>query len=270
MANYVLKRKYQDTNENWFRVWNHIEDYITKEEIDKKIEETVQRARKVVFNKRCGYAWSGGKDSIALEYIMRQLGINFGLFLTTRELNFTSFNKWLDSNIPEGVIEKDIGLDWDWHLKHQKYVMKNTPEADQTHMRLTLWDHQNAFAENYNLEVFCFGRRTQDANFCGREGIAKSKNSNTIKYSPLYDWKHEDVLGLIYYYDLPMPPGYFDKNDPRSWIEGTTQWLTRSTLNYGDPKIDMWRQIYKIEKGLVERSAKDYPEAKQVVEENNI
>ena len=65
MANYVLKRKYQDTNENWFRVWNHIEDYITKEEIDKKIEETVQRARKVVFNKRCGYRdWETDRKSV--------------------------------------------------------------------------------------------------------------------------------------------------------------------------------------------------------------
>ena len=61
------------------------------------------------------------------------------------------------------------------------------------------------------------GRRLQDGNYVGINGIYTKNNDITI-YSPIYDWKHEDILAILHYYKKELPSFYFRDN---GFNEGT-------------------------------------------------
>ncbi len=97
----VLKRKSTARHEDFVQVWNHIEDYVTESEVDDLIDQAVAEVQQVTAGKRVGYAWSGGKDSLALQVVMERAGINRGLMGCMPSFEFPEFMAWLETNTPK-------------------------------------------------------------------------------------------------------------------------------------------------------------------------
>ena len=118
MAKYVLKSKYHNTQEDWVNVYNNISSYISREEIEEKINKTVERIKDVVKDKKVAYAWSGGKDSLALQIIMEKMGIDKGIAAISKELEYTNFLQYIYKNIPKGIEIINIPVKFEYLNKH--------------------------------------------------------------------------------------------------------------------------------------------------------
>lgn len=59
-----LGRKQSISNETWLKAMETIEDSISREELNRLADATIQDIKTRVKGKRAAYAWSGGKDSI--------------------------------------------------------------------------------------------------------------------------------------------------------------------------------------------------------------
>lgn len=61
-----LKSKHHCTDADWRYAVSHIEELISKQEVDASIARTAREIREAVEGKRVAVAWSGGKDSIVV------------------------------------------------------------------------------------------------------------------------------------------------------------------------------------------------------------
>ena len=75
MFNPILKKKQSENNDRFIHVWDNIELFCDKPHIDNLVDETIEKAKAVLHNKRTGFGWSGGKDSVALKFIMDRMDI---------------------------------------------------------------------------------------------------------------------------------------------------------------------------------------------------
>ena len=48
MAKYILKKKYKNTQEEWLEVYKNIENYVSREEIEDKIQEAIKKIKKII------------------------------------------------------------------------------------------------------------------------------------------------------------------------------------------------------------------------------
>ncbi len=264
MARYILKKKGRDSNELWMEVYNNIENYISKEEIDAKIEEAVERVKRTVAGKKAVYAWSGGKDSVVLQLVMERAGVKDCFFTTTRELQYTNFREWLKSNSPEGLEVIDQGYNLEWLSLHPRYLFAENTVIDAQWMALAQWKGQEEYHKKYRPDIIIVGRRIMDGNNCGPQGLYTNKKGIT-RYSPLWDWRGEDILAVIRYYNLSIPPNYLlDKKD--GWYLGSILWHQRP--GYTKTELENWEELYAFDKGVVIEASEYFPLAKKVVELN--
>ena len=239
MAKYVLKSKYHNTQEDWVNVYNNISSYISREEIEEKINKTVERIKDVVKDKKVAYAWSGGKDSIALQIIMEKLNIKNGICAISKDMEYTDFMEFLTKNTPVGVkiIEREIKAEF--LNKHPELIFPKNKKDLSVWYKIVQHKVQNDYFKENNLNLLILGRRKQDGNYTGENGVYTKKDGMTI-FSPLYDWKHEDILAVIHYFDKILPNFYFKDN---GFNEGTHNIL--STM--GD-NIEILEKLYETEK----------------------
>ena len=71
----IIGRKQSSDNETFVRAWQHIEELVSKDEAAALVSKTVEHIKAVTAGKNVGYAWSGGKDSLALQYVCELAGI---------------------------------------------------------------------------------------------------------------------------------------------------------------------------------------------------
>ena len=69
----AIGRKQNARNEDFVWAWEHIESLVSRAEAEALVKKTVYAIWKVTRGRRVGYAWSGGKDSIALQYVCRRM-----------------------------------------------------------------------------------------------------------------------------------------------------------------------------------------------------
>lgn len=71
----IIGKKQTSSNADFVKAWNEIESLVSREEAQAIINKAVADIRQKTAGKRVGYAWSGGKDSLALQYVCEQAGI---------------------------------------------------------------------------------------------------------------------------------------------------------------------------------------------------
>ncbi len=71
----VLGRKGRTSHAEFVRVWKDIETHISKAEVDRLVDQAVREVDRLTRGKKVAYAWSGGKDSVALRFVMDICGI---------------------------------------------------------------------------------------------------------------------------------------------------------------------------------------------------
>ena len=81
------------------------------------------------------------------------------------------------------------------------------------------------------------------------------------RFSPIADTRHEEILAIIHYYHLPMPPIY---SWPRGFRVGTHCWASRQWCGSVE---NGFREVYEIDSSLVEEAANYIPSARQFLQE---
>lgn len=243
-----MKKKQATTDAEWREVVEHIKEIKCKKDIDELVKKTVLDIKEKTAGKKAAYSWSAGKDSIALQYVCQKAGIMDNVFVYC-DLEYTAFMDWVNKNKPKNCTMINTGQDIKWLSEHTDMLFPQDSKTAGKWFHIIQHKGQEEYYKNNNFDVLCLGRRRQDGNYTGKDGIYTNRKGIT-RYSPIYLWSHEDVLGLIAWYNLPVPPIYNWKN---GYLCGTHNWAERQwtgSISNG------WKEVYEIEPTIVVEASK--------------
>lgn len=247
----MLGIKQKEKNENFIYVLNNIESIITKTEIDNKIDKTIIDIKKNIGNKKIGLAWSGGKDSVVLEFILRNVDKNYPSVIgMTRELEYPEFMKFVTDNMPLNLNVHMTKHTIKWLSENLKYLFPQDSNIASRWFKMVQHEAQDNFFKNEKLDILCTGRRKLDCNYTGVNGMYINKNTKVFRYSPIYDWTHEEIIGAIKYYNLPLAPFYKWKN---GFVVGSGNWAARQ---WTGSIYSAWNEVYNIDPNIVLKASK--------------
>lgn len=263
MAKQVIGRKQNASNDDFVKVWQNIESLVSREQAETLVDETVARIKAATAGKRVGYAWSGGKDSIALQYVCEQAGITDCVLGIASALEYPQFIEWVEQNKPQGLrIWDNKALTLEWLAQHPDMLFPTDSTKAARWFSIIQHRAQAWFFKECNLDIICLGRRRQDGNYTGKNGIYTDAKGVT-RLSPIAEWTHEQILAVIHYFmGDNMPPIYGWKN---GFTVGTGVWAARQWC--GDVQ-NGWREVYDIEPSIVRSAAKFIQSAKDFIEQN--
>lgn len=256
--NIVLGRKQVNKpNDSWQYVVDHIEDYVTREECDKATEAMKQRISEAVSGKKAAFAWSGGKDSLVLADICRQIGVTKCALFMTR-LEYPAFESWLLENKPEGCEVIMLPYDLDWLKQHPEMLFPRGKEMQLWH-KIVQRHSMISYFNKEHLDILMIGHRRKDGNTCGKDGFTRRKHGEVL-YAPLYDWSHEMIFAYLHYNGIELPLIYkWDKG----YFNGTHFWPSRIC----DSPEQGWREVYAIDPTVVVKAAEKLDEARSFLKE---
>lgn len=254
----IIGKKQSSDNDTFVRAWQHIGELVSYDEAAALVERTVSEIREKTEGKRVGFAWSGGKDSLALQYVCERAGIKDCVLGIARELEYPAFLKWVEENKPAGLkIWNNPGLTLEWLERHPDMLFPQKSAKAARWFSLIQHRAQAWFFKEHDLDMLILGRRLQDGNHCG-EGFIYTDGKGVTRYSPLAGWKHEEILAVIHYFmGDNLPPIYGWKN---GWIVGTGAWAARqwcSSIQQG------WSDVYGIDPSIVTKAAEKVSSAKE-------
>ena len=97
-------------NEDWKNALDHIEETVSKKELDSLVKKTVKDIKEKCKGKKSAYAWSAGKDSLVLGEICEKAGIDQSV-LVRCNLEYPAFIAWIEQNKPSGLEVINTGED---------------------------------------------------------------------------------------------------------------------------------------------------------------
>ena len=241
----------------WWEVINHIEDYVSKVEVERATDIARARILRITNGKKAAYTWSGGKDSLVISDLCQSVGItNCQCFYTG--LEFPKWKKFLFENAPAGCEMIYVDFDLDYLAKHPEMIFANG-RLSQIWNKKIQQEHFRKYLEESEIDVVIIGHRTIDGNNCGKEGIRVQKKGG-ILYAPIYDWTHELLFAYLHYNNIELPPIY---RWLRGFRHGTHNWAERSTPTVNEG----YAEIYEIDPTVVIQAAEKLPSAKKFLEE---
>ena len=249
---HVLGRKQTSHNNDWLNALVHIEEYVSRQEVKDYADWAVQRILDATQGRNAAFAWSGGKDSIVLGKLCETAGLKRGYFAYS-DLDYPEFVEWCAEHKPKGVEMMHTGYDLDWLAEHQELIFARGAIGQRWHIINQRGPFTQMFFDNH-LDVLLVGHRVIDGNVCGKDGYIRKKTGE-VRYSPIFDWPHELLLGFIYYNHLSLPPIYGWKD---GFIQGTHAWPERDhceTLDQG------YREVYNIDPSIIVKAAEKIPSA---------
>ncbi len=245
--------------EEWLAVYRDIDRYVSRGHIGGRLLETLGDITRKTKGRKAVYAWSGGKDSIPLGYLMQIAGIRAGVLAVTA-LDWPEFSDWLAVNTPEGIEAIDTGQDLDWLAQNQGLCF---PENKKIQYRWAVIVQQAAQKQYYKRvqpDMMLFGRRGQDGNYTGPKGSnIYTTRAGEVHYNPLAGWSHEEILACIRYYDLSLPPCYFY---PNGFKTGAGAWAKMVSVG---SDFDNWSIIWRGDKRVVQQAAGHIESARQYI-----
>lgn len=254
----VLKRKQNQENSLWLEVMEHIEEYVSREELEALVKDTKSEIEKVIAGKKVAYAWSGGKDSIVLSKICEELGVNASVFAHT-ELEYPAFMEWCNEHMPKGCTPINTAQDLLWLAENPEMLFPKDSKTDYRWMQAVQQQAIKMYFRHNKLDMILVGHRKADGNYIGTNNISRN-GAGVVRYSPLAEWPHEALLAYIHYNNLDMPPIYGWKD---GYLLGTHPWADR--LHTGSV-MQGFAEVYEIDPSIVESAAEVLPEARQFLE----
>lgn len=245
MIRRVLKSKGATLNNDFWEVFNNIEDYVSVQHMNQLITQTVLDIRTVIGNDSAGYGWSGGKDSVVIDFLMSILGSYPSIVSITGELEYPEMKSYILANLPDKCEVFDSGHTLDWLSKNQHWLFpKNAQELSRWY-KVCQHKAQTTLNDRHRLKYVIVGRRKQDGNHVGKNNLSYNKQAGKITYSPIADWSHEEVLACMKYFNLPVAPCYFW---PNGFSVGTTHW---AETYWAGSLTDSWRVVHRIDPQVV-------------------
>ncbi len=254
-----LVKKQSGSNDAWLEAVKNIESLVSKEELDLMIQKTVEEIQKTVKDKNAAYAWSGGKDSIVLGNICERAGIK-NCMIGICNLEYPAFLEWINANKPEECEIINTGQDVEWLKKHPEMLFPQDSQKAARWFAIVQHTAQRKYFINHKLDVLILGRRKADGNYVGGADSIYTDGKGITRYSPLASWKHEHILAYIHYYNLSLPPIYNWKN---GYLCGTHPWPARQKTGSVE---NGWKEVYEIDKSIVENAAEHIESAKKFME----
>ena len=254
-----LSRKQSTKNEDWLNAVEHIEETVSKSEIDQLAKQAVYEIKSFVKEKSAAYAWSGGKDSIVLGDLCEKAGVHQSM-IGVCDLEYPAFMAWIEQNKPENCEIVTIKLGLDWLVRHEQMLFPMTSELAARWFSIVQHTAQRIYFKDHNLDVLVLGRRHADGNYTGK-GNAYTDTKGVLRYSPLAEWKHEHILAYIHYHHLALPPIYTWKN---GYVCGTHPWPARQWCGSVE---NGWNEVYEIDPSIVENAATRIQSARRFLEE---
>jgi len=244
----VIPRKQRSTQEDWTAT---LEDAYARPD-RARADDLVGRAAEALRARlsdaaRPAYGWSGGKDSQGLRIVADAAGLTTAVSVIS-ELEYPAFLEWLTDNMPHDCWVEDVGLDLDWLRLHPEMLFPDGPHAAKW---FSLLQHsgQRAYCRSEGCDLLVLGRRTADGNFIGRGENEYVDRGGFIRYSPIADWTHEDLLCVLGAHASPLPPCYWW---PRGFRVGTGPWPARQ---WCPDRAAGWAEVTEIDPRVTELAA---------------
>lgn len=244
----MIPKKQSATEKDWQNAIQNIEEIVSKAYIDDLIEQTVKDIEHKTNNAKSAFSWSGGKDSMVLEYVCQLAGLKESVFVHC-DLEYTDFMQWVYENRPKGCNMINTKQDIKWLSKHQEMLFPQDSKTAAKWFKIVQHKGQEIYFNENNLDILILGRRKADGNYVGKGNNIYTNNKGITRYSPLAEWKHEDILACIHYYNIELPPIYNWKN---GYLCGTHNFAARQ---YTGSIENGWREVYDIEPEWVYKSA---------------
>lgn len=255
----ILGRKQRISNDQWLDAAARIEELVSRAELDEAVAAVMDEIKRTVAGKKTAFAWSGGKDSLVIENICKDLGIE-GCVFGHNELEYPAFLFWCMEHKPEGCEVINTGQDLDWLAKRPAMLFPHSSAVVSRWFELVQKTAIRRYSNAQQLDMIIVGHRKADGNFVGRGSNICSNNAGVTRFSPLAEWPHELVLAYIHYHEIPMPPIYGWKDGYRC---GTHPWPSRMGMK---STAEGWADVYDIDPGIVEQAAAKIDSAARFLE----
>ena len=252
----ILGRKQRIKNEDWIAAMEQIEQLVSKEELDQRVEKTVQDITEKTAGKKAAYAWSGGKDSLVLGTVCQMAGIT-PCVLVISNLEYQAFTEWVEANKPPELTVINTGQDLRWLSAHQQMLFPRDSKFAAQWFHIVQHRGQARYYKENHLDMLLLGRRRADGNYVGKGGNIYTNGEGVTRYSPLSEWTHEEILAFIHYYNLAMPPIYSWKN---GYLCGTHAWPARQWTGSIE---NGWAEVYEIDRTIVEAASEYIDSARE-------
>lgn len=241
------KRKSRTTHEEFAAAAATAKERVSLQQATDLVHEASKRVREMLRRyKRPAYCWSGGKDSAVLRVVCDMAGLETCM-IGLCELEFPAFLQWLDVNAPPRLDRYSTGQDLDWLKAHPEMLFPQDSVQAGRWFRLVQNAAQERYAERSRRDILLFGRREADGNRCGDRGVLRH-SSGVPRYSPLYDWSHDQILAVNAWFELPRAPFY---DWPRGYRVGTGPWPKRRVPTHAQG----WAETFEIDPELTREVA---------------
>lgn len=249
-----VRRKQVTTQAEWLHAWEHAETLMPAAKLDALVTHTLNEMRKHLKGRKVAFAWSGGKDSLVIEYLMQRLG-HERCVLAMTNLEYPEFLEWVTNHMPPGLSVVNTGQDLAWLAAHPDMLFPQTAALNAKWFRLVQHTAQRRYFKANGLDTIVLGRRLAEGNYCGTGGLYTDQHQ-VLRYSPIRDWTHEAVLALLKREGYSLPPIY---GYPRGFQVGTGNWAQRLYTSSTNQGFD---ETWQIDPDIVRAAADVLPQAR--------
>lgn len=241
------KRKQSITHEDFAAMLAETPTLVSRDQFERLVATTAAEVKSVIGARRAGYAWSGGKDSLALEIVMNAAGVHSCCIGLTAKLEYHAFESWLALHRPLGLVVYRTPWDLNWLRRHPEMLFC-ADNAIRPRWYNAWLIAQKKFAKDRALDVLITGKRKMDGNVIFAGDDNRYRSGGIERYAPLWNWTHHDVFAALIYREPSLPPFY---HWPRGWRVGTHAWPARRAKEHAQG----WSECFAAEPDRVYEAA---------------
>lgn len=259
----MIPRKQRSTQADWTDALAAAYAEPDHARADFLVETAAAEVRRLLplVGRRPAFGWSGGKDSLALAEVMAAAGVG-ECVLVISGLEWPAFLGWVTDHMPWNLyVECRTQLDMGWLVEHPEMLFPADAGAAARWFALVQHTGQRHYCKRFAVDVLLLGRRRADGNYVGKGAVPMYRDKGGfIRWSPIADWTHEDVLTVLGSRGLSLPPCY---SWPRGFRVGTGPWPARQWV---ETPAQGWAEVREIDPAVLAAAADaDLPGAKEAL-----